>query len=331
MCLVSGRRLPPTSRQNSRVDPAGHFVDIRRSAPPESWGVTVVPDAIEIYAHRHRPIRFAEPGFDYSGMPEWGGAAWCDFSVLGCSVVWCLWPPEGEEVWRAELDGRWLEDAPAIWACFTRAFGTRVDLEHIPDPEGFFAGRGTLQMVAERGEALQASAGAIRDQWGGSTVNMLEEAGFEAAAVARLLIDTVPGFQDRPRTPLGTLPFDKLANLAVSMMAARSPQPITGLGSLPVFPDYMLPRVLRHHGVLEYEPGLAEAVDSRRLIPEESNWEMAIRWATVYAAEQLRSHLNEIGNPVTNRSLDYHLWSEAVLGPGASSMGEHHRTVSRKY
>jgi hypothetical protein len=58
---------------------------------------------------------------------------------------------------------------------------------------------------------------------------------------------------------------------------------------------------------------------------------VAIRWATVHAAERLRQELNNRGNPVTSPQLDYVLWASAVLGPDASKMGEHHRTLTLAY
>lgn len=147
--------------------------------------------------------------------------------------------------------------------------------------------------------------------------------------LADLLAASVPGYFDRPASPAGVLAFDKLANLAVTMLAARLP--ITGTETFPVFPDYMLPRHLRHEGILVYRNELATAVDERRLLEAGSLPEMAIRWATIHAAERLRATLADLGNPVSTPDLDYWLWSEAVIGPRAESMGEHHRCLTEAY
>ena len=93
----------------------------------------------------------------------------------------------------------------------------------------------------------------------------------------------------------------------------------------------MLPRILRHHRVLVYSHALAPAVDDCQLIPAESEWEIAIRWATVYACEELRLALCARGNQVTTPNLDYHLWHGATLSPHATGLGEHHRTVTLRY
>ncbi len=318
-------------RQNSHSMAPKHFKDLKLTPPPRAWGVSVGQDALGLMARRLRGHRFASPNFEYPGVPPWQGRSWLDFCIAGTSVVWCLWPPTDEQMWRTRLGDDWLEDAPGIWACFTRFFPERINLDAIPRPELFFEGVGTLQMLPERGQALIAAIEALETHWDGSAVNLLEEAGFEASEIAEILIATVPGFFDRPESPEGVLPFDKLAHLAVAMMAARSPVPVTGLERFPVYPDYMLPRHLRHAGVLVYDPELADTVDRRELIAENSQWEHAIRWATIFAAEKLREGLTDLGKAVTTPQLDYYLWWESVLGPSAAEMGEHHRTVTQKY
>ena len=98
-----------------------------------------------------------------------------------------------------------------------------------------------------------------------------------------------------------------------------------------MYPDYMVPRTLRHHGILTYSDGLAGAVDGRTLIPAGSEWELAIRWASMHAAERVLGALRAAGHDVAMPMLDYWLWHSSVLGPDAGSMGEHHRTITMAY
>jgi hypothetical protein len=93
----------------------------------------------------------------------------------------------------------------------------------------------------------------------------------------------------------------------------------------------MLPRVFRHFGIMVYESALADAIDNQRLIAPNSEAELSIRWATVYAGQSLATALHDRGNPVTPPALDYRLWFEAVLGEDAASFGEHHRTITLAY
>lgn len=298
------------------------------------WGVRVDRAALLGLAARWRERKIPAPAFDYPGLPSSKGPEWLDFCVMAISVVACLWPPEDHEVWSVGLDGVWLDDAPGLFACFTRL--PKFDVRYftgftVRQAERFFAGRGTLQLIGERAQRLDQVATAMVDRWGGVAHPIVEESGWQAARVVELLVETVPGYRDRADTTVGTLAFDKLAHLCAAMMNSRSERPLEGLDNFPVYPDYMLPMVLRFHGVLAYDEELAKAVDNLRTIDPGSEWELAIRWATVFAAEQLREALTNLGSNVSTPALDYALWHDAVLGPDAGTMGAHHRTVTMAY
>ncbi len=316
-------------------------IDLQVEAPPAAWGVTVDHRAIADLAARWADTPMPLPAFAYDGTPSSRDEGWWfDYVTLAVSVLACLWPPEGQAMWRTRLDGRWLDDAPGIFAVFTRRLRLdepTIDLgwfASLADDDGrdLFDGEGTLQLVDERVETLRAVAASLLDSWDGSAANLVAAADRDAARVAALLTDSVPGYRDRPATAVGVLPFDKLSHLAAAIMAAGVGwSTFTGYEDFPVYPDYMLPRVLRHHGALVYDDGLAAAVDARRLVPAGSDAEHAIRWATVHAGAALRAALAAAGNPVAAPGLDYHLWSEAVLGPDAAAFGEHHRTITMRY
>ncbi len=308
------------------------LIDLTTTEPPASWGVEIDVDAVDALAGAHADHHFARPAFDYPGLPDWRGEHWARLAILGTSVMACLWPPDGAQMWTVTHQQSELSDAPAVWACVVRADPHGVELESMTEVDGakFFAGRGHLQLIAERETTLRAVAKRLLDRFEGRAMRLVEESGRDAPKLAGLLIEELPGFQDRPETVAGTLPFDKLAHLAVAVMAARIPG-IRRLHTLPVYPDYMLPMVLRYHGILRYAPDLAEAIDSRALIRSGDPHELAIRWATVRAAALLEARLHALGNPVETPSLDYWLWSSAVLGEHAGQMGEHHRTVTMAY
>ncbi|MFV0257781.1 MAG: queuosine salvage family protein [Acidimicrobiales bacterium] len=321
------------------IEPDPHpLADLTAEPPPVHWGVAIDDDAVERLARRWASTPMPLPAFDYPGTPpdrdeNW----WYTWAALAVSVLACLWPPDGEEMWRTERDGQWLDDAPGLFAAFTRARRQGRDLAWFAtapaaDVRQLFAGRGTLQLLDERAATLAAAAAALEDRWDGNARHLVEEAGHDVTAMAALLTDTVPGYRDRPRTELGVLPFDKLPRLAAAIMASGIGwDRFTNYADAPVYPDYMLPRLFRHHGAMVYGPGLADLVDRHQLIPAESPPEHAIRWATVTTGARLRAALAREGNPVSGPALDYHLWSTAVLGPDAATLGAHHRTVTMRY
>jgi hypothetical protein len=314
-------------------------VDLRSAPPPSEWGVQVDPIAVGALAEKWASTPMPASSWDYPGLPSWEGNAWIDFCIAAVSVVVCLWPPAGADPWEVDFQGERLDDAPALFSRFAAQLNPSpdgLDFEDFrawshADGLDFFSGRGHLQLVPERITQLRRVAEAMSLRWNGDGSRLIQAAEGDANEIVELLVRTIPRHRDETTSPEGLLRFNKLAHLAVSMMAARSPISIHGLERFPVYPDYMLPVVLRHHGALQYAEALAAAVDSRRLISHESEWEIGIRWATVYAGELLRRELAEAGNPVTTPALDFHLWSSAVLGPDAGQMGEHHRTVTMAY
>lgn len=311
--------------------------DLEARPPPTAWGVAIDPTAVDGWSTRWQRRRFAVPAFHYDGLPAWSGRPWFDFCGLSVSVVACLWPSEGGEQWALHHQGSWLTDAPALFAALQgwsgRGEGLVERFLDFSEAEAVrtFSGRGVLQLVPARAVRLREVAAAVVEHWEGSFSHLVEEARADGPTVVRLMVSTVPGYRDEWESEAGVLAFNKLAHLATAMMSSRASTPFTRLDEFPVYADYMLPRVLRHLGVLRYEPELAAAVDQRRLIEPGSQWELAIRWATVNAAHSLREALNEKGNPVTTPQLDYHLWWSSVLGPEADTMGEHHRTLTLAY
>lgn len=308
---------------------------VRDAAPPPEWGVTIDEAAIEGFADAWTPL--PEASFGYDGLPtDLTESEWIDFVVLAVSCVACLWPPEGEQMWATEFDGQRLDDAPGFFAAFTkerRRSGldfTAISRWGGADVERLFKGEGVLQLLPERRARLVAVAEAAIERWGGSFANLVAEAGHDAPTVAGLLVETVPGYRDEAETDHGTLRFWKLAHLATAMIGERGPA-LEGLDRFPVYPDYMVPRTLRHHGVLSYAGSLGRAVDTRTLIPAHSEWELAIRWASMHAAERVLAALNARGHGIAMPTLDYWLWHASVLGSNADSMGEHHRTITMAY
>lgn len=310
-------------------------IDIRNIPPPVAWGVTISPEAIDRladdWAHREFPL----PSWDYKGLPQGlDDDNWYNLCVVACSILACIWPPEGDDMWTTHYDGDDLDDAPAVFSCFARRItGAHLDLDMFSTVTGaeFFAGRGTLQLVDEKWTQLRAVVAAIQNKWDGSAHSLVAAAERDAERVVAFLVATIPGFDDAPLSPVGNLPFHKLARLATAMMSAGGSTPFSGLERLPVYPDYMLPRVFRHYGIMVYNEDLASAVDSRQLVPKESPWELAIRWGTVYCGDRLAEALRDRGVDVSTPALDYALWESAVLGPDADSMGEHHRTLTLAY
>lgn len=309
-------------------------VDLARTPPLVGWGVRIDQEAVVSLAERWKDEEFPSASWSFSGVPpDLAGDSWCNFTALSISVIGCLWPPEGESMWQAEHLGEWLEDAPALFSRFTRVLAAgELDLERFrtnANDDGFFDGRGVLQLIPERHGRLQAVTTALDREWGGQASALVTEAESRARPLADLLARRIPGYRDEVETPHGWVRFDKLAQLAAAMIASRIE--LVDLEQLTVYPDYIVPAVLRRYGILKYDPALASKIDRRRVLAVDSRWEIAIRWATVFVGAELVRQLNARGNPVIAAELDYRLWHSGVLGEVAPKLGEHHRVVRLEY
>ena len=94
------------------------------------------------------------------------------------------------------------------------------------------------------------------------------------------------------------------------------------------FPDYKLPQVLEHWGILEYSPALREKIKNKIIIPSSSKEEVEIRSATVWAVEYLKKELAMRGMQFYSFEIDWLLWeasqNEEMLLP-------HHYTHTTAY
>ena len=119
-------------------------------------------DTIAAVIGQWRNRRFPAAKFDYPGPPgRLRDGPWFDYSTLVVSVLACLWPPRGEQMWSIEYQDQRLTDAPALFAAFTKWMGQAPGpvLERfaeftVADADRLFAGQGVLQMVSQRGPGL---------------------------------------------------------------------------------------------------------------------------------------------------------------------------------
>lgn len=216
----------------------------------------------------------------------------------------------------------------------------------------FFRGENGIPMAGERLKNIKVAVGALLQKYGGEPWNILEEADWYAyehdggkPGITDLLVrDFGTVFDDRETLVLdsgGTreLLFMKRAQLLPLMIYARA---LGSGGELPVIrdiakigpvADYSVPNALRHLGILEYAPALAQAIDGeKRLeIAVHSKAEIEIRMATVAAMAELLAATNVLREkagkpPITMAELDYAVWSL-----GRKAKYQHHLTRTTAY
>src|SRR5690606_32464886 len=156
----------------------------------------ISPEALTAMSLRLADHRFVPASYDYAGTPPYTGEDWGRFVLLGVSVVWRLWPPEGHRMWGVPTAGGVVEDAPGVWMCFGRE-PRSLDLEWLAGgghDEGFFAGDGHLQDVPLRVRRLQEVGAALLERHDGSVLDLIARCDGDAVMLRDSIVDTLPGY-----------------------------------------------------------------------------------------------------------------------------------------
>jgi hypothetical protein len=105
------------------------------------------------------------------------------------------------------------------------------------------------------------------------------------------------------------VPFLKRAQIAAADLHRAGAVGFTDLDRLTMFADNLVPHVLRLDGVLGFDSGLVERIDSGQLIKHGSPEEVEIRACALHAVELIVVALRQTGAAVTAAAVDQLLWN----------------------
>ena len=172
--------------------------------------------------------------------------------------------------------------------------------------------------VAELAELLGLFAEALRDlgawlekRFEGRFEGLVEAAGGSAERMAELLAE-MPFYRDVHRYDGLVVPLYKRAQIVPADLALAFGGAGHGrfhdLDRLTIFPDNLVPHVLRRRGVLRYDEALAGRIAREELLPVGSAEEIEIRACAVHAVERLVAEVGARGARTSARELDQLLW-----------------------
>src|SRR3989344_2077497 len=273
---------------------------------------------VEIWTREDLPI----PDWRMPVYTEADDDTFVQFLGVGNALNYCFSDPKTKQKYETEyLDKRW-KGAFGMWAALKRAldedvpildpnFLTRIDSE---EAARIFAGNPTLPMFRERVNSLRLAGQALLDNFG-SYAELFRRCNYLAFnngnGIIEQLVKHDLGYSDATffEPTDTTLNFHKRANLFVMMYHGRA---LASNGTLPVIKDaheltppadYEVPKALRHLGILEYSPELANAVDSGVESPFHCRWEQEIRSQTVAAMVAL---CHKSGKSIA--AVDFKVW-----------------------
>ncbi len=143
------------------------------------------------------------------------------------------------------------------------------------------------------------------------------------------IVTNFPCFNDVSTYKGQEIYFYKRANLLVRDLfevSFRVKNNIQNIDDLLGCADYVIPKIFRYYGLIEYSSELANIVDNDNLILHNSNFEIEIRANMIYVIELIRSELENTGVKTNSILLDNFIWVT-----GRNIEGKHHLTETIFY
>ena len=180
--------------------------------------------------------------------------------------------------------------------------------------------------------ALNDLGAFLLEDYEGSFSAMVEDAGRSAQRLV-LILDRMPFFHDVAEYRGVDVPLYKRAQITgfdLSLaFGGRGPGRFDDLAALTMFPDNLVPHVLRVDGVLQLDDDLAARIDAEELIAPGTPEEVEIRACGVHAVELLRAELAALGTETTSGRIDTVLWTRG--GEPRYKARPRHRTRTVSY
>lgn len=245
-----------------------------------------------------------------------------DYLIVLDTLNFCFWADDpGKPRWRIGRKGKTRTGYFALSLALKKYFEENPGAgwkEFAAMPFGEFrdmlGGGENLPLLRKRHENLRAVARAMLRRWGGDSAEMVRSAGGKFSELVPL-IRSLPSFDDAARYRGRKIWLLKRAQILAAdiwlALGGRGLGRFSDSGYLTVFPDYKLPQILRHYGILRYSPRLEAKIRKGKLLPPGSREEVELRSATVAACELLTKELNGLGRRLVPAQVDWMLWNEA--------------------
>jgi len=285
--------------------------------------VARIADVAKWMAYEELP--FPRFGLDFDPATQRDRAI--DFAMVSNTINSAFTDFTTGVVFQVDFEGRTWSDSQAMTACLRRAMGAGIpilDGRYLatvarPELEQVFAGNIEIPMLDEKLKVLNDVGRKLTQSYDGFFHNFIPTCSprlFDGGKglVDRLIVE-FPRFDDTSPYRGHQVHFYKLAQLAFwglySGFLGHGGFRIDDIGSMTAFADYIVPVALRVMDILVYTPELEEKIDSRQLIPRDSDEEIEIRAHMLYATALLTEEINARRPPeleVIIPQVDARLW-----------------------
>jgi putative queuosine salvage protein len=206
---------------------------------------------------------------------------------------------------RFEAEGPWSSAALQALtpeSC-ARVFGQ--------EPDRGEASRPVDELMGLYARALQDLGRFLDTRFEGRFERLVEAARGRASALVALLAE-MPFYRDVSRYAGFDVPLYKRAQITVSDLAnafgGEGPGRFEDRAALTMFPDNLVPHVLRLEGALACREDLVRRIEAEQEIPAGSEEEVELRACGLHAVELCVAELRRLGVEASAESLDHRLW-----------------------
>jgi hypothetical protein len=280
------------------------------------------------------------PDFRFPVIPDADADA-MDFIFLTASINFAFTDFERHVIFMTTFGGAERSDSDAMMACLKRAYDagtpilegsylarvTRRDLEQI------FEGNIEMPMLDERVAIFHEIGAILEERYRGRFHHFLSSGPRTTAAAIDRLIGTFPSFRDESVYRGQRVAFQKRVQLLLwqlhSRFRADGTFALADPEQLTVFADYIVPVALRVLGITSYSSELEDAINARKIILRDSEDEVEIRAATIWACHLLARAINArrpAERQIIDTVIDTRLWTHYH-----ESHWPHHLTVTTAY
>jgi hypothetical protein len=268
-----------------------------------------------------------------------------DFIFLTSTINFAFTDFETHTTFRADYKGAEWSDSDAMLACLKRALDggrpivdggyiSRMSQDELTE---IFTGNIPIPMREERLAIFREVGRVLVERYGGRFHRFVHSGPSRLYAGGRGLLERLleefPSFRDTSLYRNQRVAFQKRAQLLFWQLHARFRDSgffrLEDPGMLTVFADYIVPVALRLAGITSYSEELEAAINTRSLIPADSEEEIEIRTLTLWSCHLLTKEVNRLRPPdrkVIEPVVDGRLWTHYH-----TTHWPHHLTITTDY
>lgn len=298
----------------------------------QAQSVSIDEGRLEAFALGYQPVHsrhwLHDVPFDWNNLSPENIA---NFLLLFYSLIFCFW---GEPKWTIEYQDNKYDGSFGLLIALKRAYEQGKPIFNWHFWEGIsqeefaeiLAGNVEIPLFAER-LAIVHEVGMVTNKlYQSQASNLIKACGKDARKLLGLISENYPSFRDVSSYNGVSVPFYKRAQLwVIDIFHFFDGQ---GLGELEhtdiitALADYKVPQSLRHFGIINYVPELADLVDNKIELAYNSPAEVEIRAANIWSIELLRRSIAKNIPTITSTEINDYLWLQSQSAEG---MAPYHR------